>query len=1273
MFPFLLPIFERQLNLRLSYIIALLLCFCITEASHLIGGEITYTYQSGNKYQINVTLYRDCNDCKLGGQGGGSSTCNRSDLTKAFIRTTTSECQNKNIGSVNLTKTGFENITPICNQNNSQCGSNPTYTYGIEAHHYTGIIDFNTYSQYQGCGLHIFIHKPERSNDINTLASEEDDLYNFAYINPWIENVSSPVFKEHPNVLFNVNQAVYSGDHATKSNGDSIVYKWSSPEKSHNTAIAYNSSYSAQQFISTYCPSGAGCASNPNSNPPQGLYLNPQTGDYVFTPVTLNQTSTRVIEIEQWRKSNGTTYLAGIIRRDLLVKVINQNLNLAPILQTNSTYNLCVGQQFTLDIAALDLNSSGAVSGDSVYFETAINLSGVSITKQTQTTAPFNYVHLQITPTTNQVGTYTLRIKAKDNHCPKYAESIKTIILTILPKPEITFSIDDLFCGNNEITINSNRNATYSLEVKNEQGNPIFESANISPGYIYSNNQAQKLTYTLRYQDNIGCIDSLSTDILNTGTLGVTRSRLQGKTNYCQGNSMMNFLSHNTHSISEITWHLPNETSREIDTLRAEVQTGQLSYTYTLKKNNHLCELSDSSYISVIKTQTITFPNNPSYCYTNNLDINELGATPSNGEWYWDNTPILSQLDISKRIPNKDTFIHLTYSLIESSTLCRATKDLKITILEKPELVLSNLQICGDGELFKLKNSIDRPFDFSNENITWTILNKPLSYKEIPEPIIDIPNFGAGIYLVRAKNENTNGCNTIDTATITVDEDLVLTINSRNSICQSNESIDLNTYFDINIEGGAWQDDKSLFFTSNHDYIPKECGPNTFKYIYDRDGCYDDIEANVLIVCKPNFSISMDESICKDHDKISLSTSHNWSGQGVLNNLLDPSKLSIGENTIIAESTTEGCLFDTSISIDIVQPLLFSLGTYPDAICEGENIDIALIRKDHVGLTAQFCDSKFDYSLGEHIDYRPTNCDLIQEKINLLISSKSSKYCPSHSKSITIDYHPKPKVSLSNLQDGCYPYNLNTTLNVIQGSNPKISYTLSSSMTSKLGVGSILKFNNLNEGLYSISIKMNDDNGCSSIQNFERAFTVQPKPKASFTMSNNDIMVLSERELALHNYSSLNSGNLRSEWYHQKGSSSILFSKQNNPVYNMPADTGYFNIILIVKSDYNCSDTTTKSILLVPDIIAFIPNAFTPDNNPPNNKFNIISAHAQTFEISIFNKWGQKVFNSKDIQRSWDGTYQGQYCQNGVYLYSIRLTNRSGELYNYQGTVNLIR
>ncbi|MCC5916194.1 MAG: gliding motility-associated C-terminal domain-containing protein [Cryomorphaceae bacterium] len=88
----------------------------------------------------------------------------------------------------------------------------------------------------------------------------------------------------------------------------------------------------------------------------------------------------------------------------------------------------------------------------------------------------------------------------------------------------------------------------------------------------------------------------------------------------------------------------------------------------------------------------------------------------------------------------------------------------------------------------------------------------------------------------------------------------------------------------------------------------------------------------------------------------------------------------------------------------------------------------------------------------------------------------------------------------------------------------------------------------------------------------------------------------------------------------------------------------------------------------------FIPNAFSPNGTGINERFQIKGQYIKTFEISIFNRWGQQVFHSTDISYSWDGTNNGKLVPNGVYTYVVKATSEMNrEVIQETGTVMMIR
>ena len=90
----------------------------------------------------------------------------------------------------------------------------------------------------------------------------------------------------------------------------------------------------------------------------------------------------------------------------------------------------------------------------------------------------------------------------------------------------------------------------------------------------------------------------------------------------------------------------------------------------------------------------------------------------------------------------------------------------------------------------------------------------------------------------------------------------------------------------------------------------------------------------------------------------------------------------------------------------------------------------------------------------------------------------------------------------------------------------------------------------------------------------------------------------------------------------------------------------------------------------------YIPNAFTPDGNNMNNRFLAYCENVQYFRLSIYNRWGQLIFESEDISQGWDGTYNGNPAPQGIYIYRVDYN-----LYDYSelqkhtktGSVTLIR
>jgi gliding motility-associated-like protein len=109
------------------------------------------------------------------------------------------------------------------------------------------------------------------------------------------------------------------------------------------------------------------------------------------------------------------------------------------------------------------------------------------------------------------------------------------------------------------------------------------------------------------------------------------------------------------------------------------------------------------------------------------------------------------------------------------------------------------------------------------------------------------------------------------------------------------------------------------------------------------------------------------------------------------------------------------------------------------------------------------------------------------------------------------------------------------------------------------------------------------------------------------------------------------------------------------------------------KTTDGCYDTTTVSLTLGSDDNVWIPNAFTPDNSGYNDFFYVHGSSIVLLELSVWNKYGQMIFNTKSRNAGWDGTYKGKPQPQGTYVFTATIILSNGTELKRKGTVILLR
>jgi gliding motility-associated-like protein len=87
----------------------------------------------------------------------------------------------------------------------------------------------------------------------------------------------------------------------------------------------------------------------------------------------------------------------------------------------------------------------------------------------------------------------------------------------------------------------------------------------------------------------------------------------------------------------------------------------------------------------------------------------------------------------------------------------------------------------------------------------------------------------------------------------------------------------------------------------------------------------------------------------------------------------------------------------------------------------------------------------------------------------------------------------------------------------------------------------------------------------------------------------------------------------------------------------------------------------------------FVPNTFTPNGNGQNDVFRVYSNVMKSVRWMVFNQWGEKVFETTEIQGTWDGNYKGKPQPVGVYVYVVAANLVDGTKVTQKGSFNLVR
>jgi hypothetical protein len=462
-------------------------------ANHIIGAEINYTCTSNiGIYSVTAKIYRDCSNTQFCTNCPTSlnSNCNIPISIIGSGPTTvtgvpSSLCDGVNLGILNLsviTSISGYDVIQLCSGKTicTNCGTRTpgTITPGIEVYVFSGVLNLSTLPS-SCCYVNLGYSTCCRSYGINSIINSGlIGFYSFATINRCETNCNSaPVFTFDPSFIGCSGQEFNYNLGAIDPDGDSLSYSFGSALVSGNSPVPCFSPYSAQlpvYFQGFPVPS-------PPAIPPNGISINSVTGDVRFKPIGVSL-ATIVFEVRQWKRFASVPTLLGVTRREVqfysqicapnnppTLKVYNKDGS-AIIEPLYFNHSICANNELCFIVVAKDIDSINDTTNLNLNLPPSLLSKGATFTKLYNPATrhingpKYDSVLFCWTPTSNDINTmpYSFVATAEDKTCPLAGRIMKTFIINVKNRPEITINKVSKPCSfyqlgytiNNTVTVN---------------------------------------------------------------------------------------------------------------------------------------------------------------------------------------------------------------------------------------------------------------------------------------------------------------------------------------------------------------------------------------------------------------------------------------------------------------------------------------------------------------------------------------------------------------------------------------------------------------------------------------------------------------------------------------------------------------------------------------------------------------------------------------------------------------------------------------------------
>ena len=705
----------------------------------------------------------------------------------------------------------------------------------------------------------------------------------------------------------------------------------------------------------------------------------------------------------------------------------------------------------------------------------------------------------------------------------------------------------------------------------------------------------------------------------------------------------------------------------------------------------------------------------PAQCYGNSpLDLSPYVQAPAGGKVVWNYPPnklaVLNNMLYIEQIPVKSDTLSFT---IYDRYNCKVTGIVAIEVDSLPKVYAGKDTIlCSAGDTMYLQGLPKGGTWVPTTGIHFT--SKGVAYFAPADALTPDP-----IQLVyKYQSPKAAKCSSSDTMLVRVLPTPSTRAGSYGPYCKDT-STKIKPYLTAGLpQNGLWTSDPkqslpngALGFdnAANAFYFdPVKADSGLWRLIYtvtaDGKHCAVSDTTAVKVLPQPRFTLTTEKApkvnYCATDDAVKIITNpggnvaltidnNKTGGKGLIGSYFDPQSAGPGLHKIHAAYTSpSGCKNAADIFLR-VDPQASADILGPNGFCEAPAYNLQGDSLNATWVKWTTPDGQIVASSSINTGFIPDTAALIKKggRFTANLSAGNNGACKDTnvSKSFIVYNNPVVAFDANNLS-GCAPLSVTiTSTSTVKRSAIAYYVWTFGDGTKDSTESDVVNHVYKNPGQYSVSLKaVALKGGCYKTLVKNKYISVNPVPIVDF-MATPSYTTIALPKIQFNSYDDKDvpySQNVDdvTKYVWNFGDPKVpggSSSTDHNPIH-IYADTGRYTVSLTATNKFGCVGENTKLnyIDIRPEIIVFIPNVFKPNGHSKmkvNEKFTVVISSNATFEMNVYNRWGEQMYHSLDKNDGWDGNYRNSPAEEGVYVYVVKAQGLDGKAYTYTGTITLLR